>query len=50
MENHTPSLSFSADHIHSVVSLDPLLDFWEKNLAPKCSHMSAMVQKIHFFQ
>ncbi len=46
MENHTPSLSFNADNIHSVVSLDPLLDFWEKNLAPKCSHMSAMLEEI----
>ena len=46
MENHTPSLSFNADNIHSVVSLDPLLDFWEKNLAPKCSHMSAMFEEI----
>ena len=46
MENHTPSLSFNADHIHSVVSLDPLLDFWKKNLAPQCSHMSAMLEEI----
>ncbi len=46
MENHTPSLSFNANNIHSVVSLDPLLDFWEKNLAPKCSHMSEMLEEI----
>jgi len=46
MENHTPSLSINCDIIHSVVSLDPLLDFWEKNLAPQCSHMSAMLEEI----
>ncbi len=28
--------------IHAKVSLDPLLDFWEKNLVPKCRHMETM--------
>lgn len=33
---------FQLDDIHSRLSLDPLLDFWEKNLAPKCTHMASM--------
>ncbi|MCG8684230.1 MAG: GAF domain-containing protein [Desulfobacterales bacterium] len=28
--------------IHAKVSLEPLLDFWEKKLVPKCSHMETM--------
>ncbi|OQY53276.1 MAG: hypothetical protein B6230_00620 [Desulfobacteraceae bacterium 4572_89] len=28
--------------VRSFVSLDPLLDFWEKNLVPECSHMGSM--------
>ena len=28
--------------VRSMVSLDPLLDFWEKNLVPECPHMRSM--------
>jgi len=28
--------------VRSMVSLDPLLDFWEKNLVPECPHMGSM--------
>lgn len=32
--------------LKSVVSLDPLLDFWEKNLVPNCSHMASMFDEL----
>ncbi len=32
--------------IHSMVSLDPLLDFWEKNLVPECHHMAYIFNEI----
>ncbi len=28
--------------IHTVLSLDPLLDFWREKVAPNCPHMAAM--------
>ena len=33
------------DHpFRSVLSLEPLLDFWRKNVAPACSHMGSMFE------
>ena len=32
--------------LKSVVSLEPLLDFWEKNLVPNCSHMASMYDEL----
>lgn len=32
--------------INSKVSLSPLLNFWEKNLVPECSHMAHMFKEI----
>ncbi|MCP3876372.1 MAG: GAF domain-containing protein [Desulfobacteraceae bacterium] len=32
--------------INSMVSLEPLLDFWEKNLVPECHHMAHMFNEI----
>jgi hypothetical protein len=46
MENQNRSLSIHTDNLNSIVSLDPLLDFWEENLVPKCSHMAAMYMEI----
>lgn len=31
------------DDFRSVLSLDPLLDFWRTQVAPRCSHMAAML-------
>jgi hypothetical protein len=41
MKNQPPSQPPRA-----FVSLDPLLDFWEKNLVGKCSHMAAMYKDL----
>jgi hypothetical protein len=32
--------------LKSVVSLEPLLNFWEKNLVPNCSHMASMYDEL----
>ncbi|MCK5543406.1 MAG: GAF domain-containing protein [Desulfobacterales bacterium] len=32
--------------LKSVVSLEPLLDFWEKKLVPNCSHMASMFDEL----
>ena len=32
--------------VKSVLSIDPLLDFWEKNLVPNCSHMASMFDEL----
>ena len=46
MENNITDLSSKIDSLQSAVSLDPLLDFWEKNLVPKCSHMASMYAEL----
>ncbi len=32
--------------LRSVLSLEPLLDFWETNLVPNCSHMASMFDEL----
>ena len=34
----------SDDDFRSVLSIDPLLDFWRNQVAPKCRHMAAMFE------
>jgi hypothetical protein len=34
--HHTP------DDFRTVLSIDPLLDFWREKVAPQCTHMAAM--------
>ena len=46
MENNITDLSSKIDSLQSAVSLDPLLDFWEKNLVPNCSHMASMYSEL----
>lgn len=46
MKNNNLSGSCCENNVLSVLSLDPLLDFWEKNLVPQCSHMAAMYEEI----
>ncbi len=41
MKNQSPAMT-----INSVVSIEPLLDFWEKNLIPECPHMRSMFSDI----
>ncbi|MCP4671928.1 MAG: hypothetical protein GY857_11555, partial [Desulfobacula sp.] len=41
MKNNNP-----AQPLKSLVSLDPLLAFWEKKLVPKCSHMRSMFSEL----
>lgn len=44
-ENISPK-SFELDNVNSMVSLDPLLEFWEAHLTPKCPHMASMFQDL----
>jgi hypothetical protein len=46
MKNSTTSPPFRIDSLKSSVSLDPLLDFWEKSLVPKYSHMASMFSEL----
>ena len=46
MKNNRIPPSSKIDSLRSEVSLDPLLDFWEKNLVPKCSHMASMYSEL----
>lgn len=46
MKNDNLSEPCCENNVISVLSLDPLLDFWEKNLVPQCSHMAAMYEEI----
>ncbi len=34
------------NQFRSVVSIEPLLRFWEKNLVPECSHMASMYEEL----
>lgn len=34
------------DDIHARVSLEPLIQFWEKELAPGCSHMALLLDHL----
>ena len=36
------SIQSSVDDFRTVLSLDPLLDFWRNQVAPQCRHMAAM--------
>jgi hypothetical protein len=38
--------TFSSFELNAVVSLDPLLAFWEKHLVPECPHMKSMFSDI----
>jgi len=46
MKSNIASQTFGMDSLKSVVSLDPLLDFWEKNLVPKYSHMASLFSEL----
>ena len=38
--------TFSSFELNAVVSIDPLLAFWEKHLVPECPHMRSMFSDI----
>ena len=46
MKNSIATPSPSMDSLNFVVSLDPLLDFWGKNLVPRYSHMASMFSEL----
>ncbi len=46
MKNSITSPSSRVDSIRSAVSLDPLLDFWEKKLVPKYTHMASIFSEL----
>ncbi len=46
MGNIAPPAANDCRQIRSVLSLDPLMEFWENSLAPKCGHMAQMLTDI----
>ncbi|WP_457552599.1 GAF domain-containing protein, partial [Desulfobacula sp.] len=46
MKNSMASPPLRLDSLRSKVSLDPLLDFWGKNLVPKYPHMASMFSEL----